>query len=77
MSNYTGLCFTGHSHTSDYVPLTALGPGSELFRGFLENTDIFRFYTTLAGIDFRNPTEPLAAEATPGGRERIEEYRYS
>ena len=75
MSNYTGLCFTGHSHTSDYVPLTALGPGSELFRGFLENTDIFRFYTTLAGIDFRNPTEPLTAEATPGGRERIEEYQ--
>jgi alkaline phosphatase len=76
MSNYTGLCFTGHSHTSDYVPLTAFGPGSELFRGFLENTDIFRFYTTLAGIDFRNPTEPLTtARAAPNrGEENVEEY---
>jgi alkaline phosphatase len=76
MSNYTGLCFTGHSHTSDYVPLTALGPGSQLFRGFLENTDIFRFYTTLAGIDFRNPTEPptTAQASSNQGEENVEEY---
>ncbi|MBL9129402.1 MAG: hypothetical protein JNL97_17250, partial [Verrucomicrobiales bacterium] len=33
------------------------------FRGLIQNTDVFRTYTDLASIDFRNPTEPLLAEA--------------
>ncbi len=78
MGNYVGIGWTGHSHTADYVPLNALGPGAELFRGFMQNTDVFRNYLALAGIDFRNPAEPLVAEsdlphATTG--ENVEEYK--
>lgn len=63
MANHLGIGFTGTTHTSDYVPLVAIGPGAERFRGLIQNTDVFRTYTDLASIDFRNPTEPLLAEA--------------
>ncbi len=61
MANHLGIGFTGTTHTSDYVPLVAIGPGSERFRGLIPNTDVFRIYTDLAGIDHRNPDEPLLA----------------
>ena len=63
MANYLGIGFTGTTHTSDYVPLVAVGPGAERFRGLIRNTDVFRIYTDLASIDFRNPAEPLVAGA--------------
>lgn len=63
LANHLGIGFTGTSHTSDYVPLVAIGPGAERFRGLIRNTDIFRQYTTFAGIDYRNPDEPLLATA--------------
>lgn len=59
MANYHALGFTGNAHTSDYVPILALGPGAEKFRGFIKNTDVFYNYLALADIDFRNPQEPL------------------
>lgn len=65
LANHTGIGFVGTTHTSDYVPLIAVGPGSERFRGLVRNTDVFRHYTDLAAIDYRNPQEPLLAEATP------------
>ncbi len=61
MANRLGIGWTGNTHTSDYVPLIAIGPGAERFTGFLENTDIFTHYTALAGIDFKNPSVPLLA----------------
>lgn len=63
LANHIGVGFTGTTHTSDYVPLIAVGPGSEHFRGLIRNTDVFRHYTDLAGIDYRNPQEPLLADA--------------
>ena len=78
MGNYLGIGWTGHSHTADYVILNALGPGSELFRGFIQNTDVFHNYLALAGIKFRNPTEPLvAANDSPLPRpvENTDEYK--
>jgi alkaline phosphatase len=65
MANRTGLGWTGNTHTADYVQLVAIGPGSELFQGMLENTEIFRHYTALAGIDFKNPAAPLIAHQGP------------
>ncbi len=65
MANYLGIGWTGTSHTADYVPLLAVGPGAERFRGFIKNTDVFRNYTDLVGIKFRNPELPLLAG---GGR---------
>lgn len=77
LGNFYGIGWTGNAHTADYVPLIALGPGAELFRGFVENVDMFRHYTTLAGIDFKNPTVPLTAQVGPeaGDVENTEEYK--
>lgn len=65
VANHCGVGWTSGSHTADYVPLLALGPGAERFRGFLQNVEIFGKYCSLAGIDFKNPEVPLIAE---GGR---------
>lgn len=69
LANYLGVGFTGTAHTADYVPLLAIGPGAERFRGFLRNTDVFRNYLTLVGIDFRNPESPLMAEKGPSAEQ--------
>ncbi len=39
--NRIEVAFTTKSHTALMVPVFAAGPGSELFRGIYENTDIF------------------------------------
>ncbi|MCC6235565.1 MAG: alkaline phosphatase [Verrucomicrobiales bacterium] len=67
LANHLGVGFVGTTHTSDYVPLIAVGPGSDRFRGMIRNTDVFTNYTSLAAIDFRNPQEPLLAEVTHAG----------
>jgi alkaline phosphatase len=59
MANHTGIGWTSLAHTSDFVPLVALGPGSEHFRGLVENVAVFRHYTQLAGVDFQNPSLPI------------------
>jgi len=78
LANYIGIGWTGNTHTADYVPILAIGPGSERFSGFLQNTEIFKHYTQLAGIDFENPTVPLIADATPytSDIEDITRYAY-
>lgn len=65
LANYTGIGFIGTSHTSDYVPLTALGPGSKRFAGKYSGNRVFDHYMDLAGIDFRNPQEPLMDGKSP------------
>jgi alkaline phosphatase len=37
-------------HSADDVVLTAMGPGSELFRGRLDNTRVFRVMATALGL---------------------------
>jgi alkaline phosphatase len=69
LANHYGVGWVGTSHTSDYVPVLALGPGAERFRGFYPNTEVFRIYTDLAGIKHRNPELPLMAECGPTARE--------
>ncbi len=75
MANYVGIGWNSTGHTSDYVPILATGPGAEKFRGFVQNTDVFRHYTGFAGIDFRNPDLPLMAEAGPTATE-AEDYEF-
>ena len=65
MGNYVGVGWTSLNHTSDYVPIVASGPGAERFHGLIQNVDLFRHYTQLAGIDFKNPEVPLLAESGP------------
>ena len=75
LGNYTGVSFTSGAHTADYVPVLAMGPGAERFRGFIKNTDVFHHYLDLARIDFKNPTMPLQASITPPqSEENVHEY---
>lgn len=66
MANHLGIGWTGTAHCSDFVPLVATGPGAERFRGFILNTDVFRHYTQLAGIDFQNPSLPIKEDLKVG-----------
>jgi alkaline phosphatase len=65
LGNYVGVGWTSLNHTADYVPILAAGPGAERFQGLIQNVDVFRHYTQLAGIDHRNPELPLMAECGP------------
>jgi alkaline phosphatase len=67
LANHLGVSFTSTAHTSDHVPIHALGPQAERFRGFVENTQVFDHYMDFAGIRFRNPQEKLitGVEVTP------------
>jgi alkaline phosphatase len=75
LSNHTGIGWTGTSHTSDYTILTAVGPGSERFQGFLRNTEVFQKLCALMEISHRNPAmkperarQFLASAAVTSGR---------
>jgi alkaline phosphatase len=76
LANHVGISFTGTGHTSDHVPILALGPGAEMFRGFIENTAVFGHYLAFAGVQFRNPQERLiaAGPTDPTSFERVNEY---
>jgi len=77
MANHHALAFAGNAHTSDFVPILALGPGAEKFRGFIKNTDVFYNDLALADIDFRNPQEPLITGklVLSAAREDTESYK--
>jgi len=61
VGNRIGIGWTGNAHTADFVPVLSVGPGAERFAGFIQNVDVFKHYTQLAKIDFKNPTEDLIA----------------
>jgi alkaline phosphatase len=69
LGNHLGVGWTGTAHTADYVPLLAVGPGAIRFGGFIQNTDVFRGYLALAGIDYRNPEASLLVESGPTAAE--------
>jgi len=46
LANHTNIGWTGNSHTSDFVELSAIGPGSELISPFNLNTDMFKLMCT-------------------------------
>ena len=49
-ANYTSVNWLGGDHTSDYVQLAALGPGSEVIGSFTRNTDLFDLMVESAGV---------------------------
>jgi hypothetical protein len=69
LANHYGIGWTGTAHTADHVELVAVGPGADRFRGFVRNTDVFRHYTDLARIRFRNVEAPLMSECGPTAME--------
>lgn len=56
VGNHTGVGWVSTDHTSDYVLLTALGPGRERFAGQIRNTRCFENMVDLMGAKFRNPS---------------------
>lgn len=56
IGNHTGIGWTGTTHTSDYAPVLAIGPGADQFAGLMRNTDAFVKLTRMMDIDFKNPS---------------------
>jgi len=66
VGNHTGIGWVSTDHTSDYVLLTALRPGSERFAGLIRNTKCFENMVDLMGLKFRNPAmNPAQARKFP------------
>jgi len=55
LGNYTGIGWTGMSHTADFTMVLATGAGQERFAGLRRNTETFSALTSLLGISFVNP----------------------
>ena len=45
-----GIGFTTYAHTGVPVPVYAMGKGEELFKGFYDNTDIFKKMVSIMGL---------------------------
>jgi alkaline phosphatase len=56
LGNHTKVGWTSGNHTSDYVMVSAVGPGKELFNGLTQNTAMFDIMLGLKGLRWRNPT---------------------
>ena len=52
------------THTADDAILTAMGPGSEQFHGFMENVEVFRVMVDALGLGARQASVKKAAAAT-------------
>lgn len=50
LDHYTSIGWTTTGHTGDFVPVFAIGAGSEIFSGFQDNTDIPNKIRRLCGI---------------------------
>ncbi len=57
LANYLAFNWIGTSHTSDYVELAVLGPGSDRIGPITRNTDLFYLMVEMAGVEAY--TEPI------------------
>lgn len=63
VGNHTKVQWTSQNHTSDHVPLTALGPGASRFRGLIENVRMFDIMLGLKGLSWSNPSMSFSEAA--------------
>lgn len=69
LGNWTGVGWTGVTHTSDWTQILAAGPGQEAFSGLLQNTDFYLRMAEIFGISHRNPEDARpVAPAVPAER---------
>ncbi|WP_457807671.1 alkaline phosphatase [Kushneria sp. EE4] len=47
-----GISFSSGNHTAENVPLYASGPGSDIFAGLLDNTEVGQGLATAMGLEF-------------------------
>ncbi len=50
LNNKSGIGFTSYSHTGLPVPVFALGAGQDSFKGYYDNTDIYKKLATLTKV---------------------------
>lgn len=50
LANHLGVAFASPNHTSDFVEVTAIGPGSELLRPMIDNTDLHTLLSRVAAL---------------------------
>ncbi len=53
------------THTADDAVLTAIGPGSEQFKGFMDNTEVFRVMVNSLGLGQATSKSLLPVKAKP------------
>jgi alkaline phosphatase len=56
LGNTSKIGFTSTNHSSDHVLMTAMGPGREMFSGFVPNVAVFDRLLALRGLKHSNPT---------------------
>lgn len=71
LGNYTGIGWTGTTHTEDYTVIAAAGPNQDAFSGVLKNTDAFGRLLDAYGISHKNPS--MAPEAAEKFRQKAAE----
>jgi alkaline phosphatase len=42
-------------HTADDAILNAMGPGSDQFKGFMDNTEVFKVMVQTLGLGYKKP----------------------
>lgn len=52
LNEYGGITFSSGDHTAENVPLYASGPGSDIFAGLLDNTEVGQGLATAMGLEF-------------------------
>lgn len=63
LANYNGVGWTSSSHTLDWVPLAATGPGAEAWAGVHHLTAAKQLFQKPAGIEHTNPSMTPAQAA--------------
>lgn len=63
LSNHTCVGWTGRQHTDAYVPVTAVGPGRELFAGLNANVSFHGKLLSLRGLKDENPPQMSKEDA--------------
>ncbi|GHC29965.1 alkaline phosphatase [Kushneria pakistanensis] len=52
LNEYGGMSFSSDNHTAENVPLYASGPGSDIFAGLLDNTEVGQGLAAAMGLEF-------------------------
>lgn len=56
LANHTGIAWTGTTHTQDFCPTLAFGPGSGRFATLMHHTDVYGVLASLMGVEHTNPS---------------------
>lgn len=61
LNNKAGIGWTSYAHTGIPVPVFASGVGSELFRGYYDNTDVAWKFFSILGLQAPQPAQFVSA----------------